>query len=72
MAQRECIFVLSIILNGVARAPPLNLSPSSDRESELLHSNQNDARAIAHQCLKGPYNEPLQMYVDLSSGWFTR
>jgi hypothetical protein len=38
--------------------PPLNLSPSSDRESELLHSNQNDARAMMHQCLKGSCNEP--------------
>ena len=28
MALRECIFVLRIILNGVAKAPPLKLSTS--------------------------------------------
>ena len=36
MAQRECTFVLKIILNGVAKAPPLKLSPSPDRESGLF------------------------------------
>ena len=25
----------------------------------FLHSNQNDARTITHQCLKGSCNEPL-------------
>jgi hypothetical protein len=59
MAQRECIFVLKIILNGVAKAPPLKLSQSLElRFQGFLHSNQNDARALMHQCLKGSVNEP--------------
>ena len=65
MAQREYIFVLKIILNGVAKAPPLKLSPSLELTVQgFSHSNQNDARALKHQCLKGSFNEPVQIYVD--------
>ena len=51
-----------IILNGVAKAPPLKLSLSLElRFQGFLHSNQNDTRALTHQCLKGSYYEPWQI-----------
>ena len=36
MTQRECTFVTEIILNGVAKAPPLKLSLSPDYASGLF------------------------------------
>lgn len=38
--------------------PPLKLSPSIELVIQcFLHFNQNDARAITHQCLKGSYTK---------------
>jgi len=52
MTQRECIFVLKIILNGVLPEADhhWNYQQARNYASGFLHSNQNDARAWKHQC----------------------
>jgi hypothetical protein len=49
--------------------PPLKLSLSLElRVQGFLHSDQNDARALKHQCLKGSFIEPRQIYKELLLG----
>ena len=53
MTQRECIFVLKIILNEVhAKSVTITeiIMKVPTTNWDFLHSNQNDARTFMHQC----------------------